>query len=361
MNKFIFITTILFITINYPMKAQKTNNELQAQDKSLVKIAALTASGNLNLLKVALIGGLDSGLTINQINDELAQLYAYCGFPRSLNAISTFMKVIDERKVNGIIDNQGKSPTPVVNEDDYEKGRKTLENITGKKQSKPAPGFGEFNPTIDRFLKEHLFADIFDSDLLTYKQREMATIAALSVMQGVEPQLQAHIGIGTNVGISTAEMNELLIIVSDLENVTTSQLTSNARIEFLKFQLSNSKAIDREVSENSLIRISEIEIYPEYFDVFLKILKEESSASVLKEPGVILIFPLVQKQNPTQIRILEFYEDKDAYKAHIKSEHFQHYKTSTLNMVKDLKLIDMYVIDAQTMPSIFEKLTKKYQ
>lgn len=109
-------------------------------------------------------------------------------------------------------------------------------------------------------------------------------------------------------------------------------------------------------SEKHLIRISEIEIYPEFLKEYIAILKEESNASVNNEPGVISIFPLVQKENPTQIRILEFYQDQVAYQSHIASEHFQHYKKSTLHMVKELKLIDMNVIDPSAMPLIFQKL-----
>lgn len=109
-------------------------------------------------------------------------------------------------------------------------------------------------------------------------------------------------------------------------------------------------------SENHLIRISEIEIYPEFLDEYITILKEESNASVNNEPGVISIFPLVHKENPTQIRILEFYQDQEAYQSHIASQHFQHYKKSTLHMVKELKLIDMNVIDPSAMPLIFQKL-----
>ena len=109
-------------------------------------------------------------------------------------------------------------------------------------------------------------------------------------------------------------------------------------------------------AEKHLIRISEIEIFPEFLDEYISILKEESNASVNNEPGVISIFPLVQKENPTQIRILEFYEDQEAYKSHIASEHFQYYKKSTLHMVKELRLIDMNVIDPSGMPHIFQKL-----
>lgn len=107
-----------------------------------------------------------------------------------------------------------------------------------------------------------------------------------------------------------------------------------------------------------MIRISEIEIDPIYLEDYKAILKEESAASVKLEPGVIAIFPMCQKENLTQIRILEIYANKISYKQHLKTPHFQKYKTSTLKMVKSLKLVDMEAIDVATMPLIFRKLKK---
>jgi quinol monooxygenase YgiN len=68
------------------------------------------------------------------------------------------------------------------------------------------------------------------------------------------------------------------------------------------------------------------------------------------------IYPIYQKGNPTQVRILEIYESREAYECHVKTAHFHEYKNTTLKMVKSLKLIDMEAIDAQTMPRIFRKL-----
>ena len=110
---------------------------------------------------------------------------------------------------------------------------------------------------------------------------------------------------------------------------------------------------------NMMIRLSEIQIEPEYLDEYLSILKEESRASVKLEPGVISIFPMHQKENPTQIRILEIYVDEAAYKKHLESSHFKHYKTSTLKMVKSLNLIDMNSIDEATMPLVFRKIQEQ--
>ncbi|WP_316805353.1 putative quinol monooxygenase [Pedobacter nototheniae] len=108
--------------------------------------------------------------------------------------------------------------------------------------------------------------------------------------------------------------------------------------------------------KDQMVRISEIEIKPGYLQEYKAILKEESEASIRLEPGVIAIFPMFQKDNPTQVRILEIYADRKSYELHLKTPHFQKYKTSTLNMVKALRLVDMDVLDTGMMPSLFKKL-----
>lgn len=105
-----------------------------------------------------------------------------------------------------------------------------------------------------------------------------------------------------------------------------------------------------------LVRISEIRIAPERLEEYKAILKEEAAASVRLEPGVITIFPMYQREHPTEVRILEIYASRAAYEAHIKSPHFERYKTTTLPMVESLKLVDMETIDPATMPTIFGKM-----
>ncbi|WP_428661268.1 putative quinol monooxygenase [Runella sp.] len=105
-----------------------------------------------------------------------------------------------------------------------------------------------------------------------------------------------------------------------------------------------------------MVRIAEVEIFPDNLEEYKAILKEEAAASVKLEPGVLAIFPMYQKENPAQIRILEIYANREAYELHLKTPHFQKYKTSTLKMVKALKLVDMNALDLATMPEIFLKL-----
>jgi alkylhydroperoxidase/carboxymuconolactone decarboxylase family protein YurZ len=187
------------------------NGLLTAKEQSIVTIAAFTANGNQKGLSISLYEGLNAGLTISEIKEIMVQLYAYAGFPRSLNALNTFMTVLNDRKLKGIKDDQGKSPTPLpTNKTKLEFGTEVQTRLIGS----PVRGeVFEFAPAIDQFLKEHLFWDIFGRDILDYRTREIATIAALSCLGSVENQLRSHFNIGIYNGITAAQLNQLVSII----------------------------------------------------------------------------------------------------------------------------------------------------
>ncbi len=119
---------------------------------------------------------------------------------------------------------------------------------------------------------------------------------------------------------------------------------------------SQEKAVDLGGNKQiHLVRIAEIEVIPEYWEEYKEILLYGARESVEKEEGVISIFPMEIQAEKYKIRILEIYRDQKAYDDHIKSEHFQHYKTSTLKMIKELKLVDMNALDVSLIKKIFIK------
>lgn len=141
----------------------------------------------------------------------MVQLYAYTGFPRSLNGINTFMDVMKERGKRGIKDKLGQEASPLpTNKSSIEFGTEIQTRLAGR------PVTGEiytFAPAIDQFLKGHLFGDIFGRDNLDFQSREIATISALSAMEGVNSQLQAHFKIGLNTGLTEAQMKNLISVL----------------------------------------------------------------------------------------------------------------------------------------------------
>ncbi len=190
------------------------NQALTAREQAIVAIASYTGKGDLEHLPMALVQGLENGMTVNEIKEVLIQAYAYCGFPRSLRAIQTFMKVLDDRKSQGINDTMGKEATmPNQDGDKYDRGAAILETLSGADSAHPKSGYGAFAPAIDQFLKEHLFADIFERGLLSYRERELSTVSFLAGVGNVEPMAAAHMGICLHLGITKEELTELLNIV----------------------------------------------------------------------------------------------------------------------------------------------------
>jgi len=191
-----------------------TKMELSPGEQSIVAIAALTAKGDLESLKTALNVGLEAGLTINQIKEVLVHLYAYCGFPRSIRGLQTFMDVLNERKAKGIDDKMGADASPISEEQSkYERGKKVLGELTKAPQNGALSGYAAFAPVIDTLLKEHLFAAIFERDVLTYAERELVTISVISSIGGAEPMLRSHLNICLNVGLTPAQLNEFVEII----------------------------------------------------------------------------------------------------------------------------------------------------
>jgi 4-carboxymuconolactone decarboxylase len=203
------VTLLLFLVMS--AIAQPAAQSLTNRQQAIVTIAAYTATGNLSRLHDALAKGLDAGLTVNEAKEVLVHLYAYCGFPRSLSGINTLMKLLDERKAQGIQDVVGKEASPITSTaPKYERGKKNLEKLTGKPEIGPKTGANAFSPESDVFLKEHLFADLFERDVLTFQERELATVAALVSLGGVEPMLQFHLGAGMHVGLTEAQLRQLI-------------------------------------------------------------------------------------------------------------------------------------------------------
>jgi len=196
-------------------EAPAENNEtLNARQKAIIPIAAFTAIGNMPKLETALSGGLDAGLTVNEIKEILIQTYAYAGFPRALNGITIYMAVLDKRKKQGINDKTGKEVSPMPA--DFDKsayGNKVRNALVGRDISKRTEGYAVFTPIIDQFLVEHLFADIFYRDVLNHKEHELTTISILAAMAGTEPQLKAHLRVSMNVGLGTAQLEDFVAVL----------------------------------------------------------------------------------------------------------------------------------------------------
>lgn len=210
-NIIIVIPAILVLVVSlilpvYGQQVDLSEPSLNAKQETIVPISAYAAKGDQVNLKAALHKGLDAGLTINEIKEILVQLYAYAGFPRSLNAINTFQHVVNERKQKGTVDAEGSKPAKInFGDQKYVFGKGGQAKLTGMS----ANSTQDFVPVIDTFLKEHLFADIFGRNNLDYQSREIATISILASIGGVEGQLRGHLNVGRNVGLTERQLRRI--------------------------------------------------------------------------------------------------------------------------------------------------------
>ena len=200
---FIFILAIFIAGNNVMAKEILTKKE-----QNIVLISSYTASGDLENLEQATKKGLEDGLTVNEVKEVMVQLYAYCGFPRSINALTTLMQLETERGNSDIL---GKLPSAKPEGTALEYGAQNQTKLVG---TEVKGQLFEFVPAIDEYLKAHLFGDIFARDNVDWQTRELATIAMLAAREGVDAQLQAHINIGKHNGLTDAQVSEILEISS---------------------------------------------------------------------------------------------------------------------------------------------------
>jgi alkylhydroperoxidase/carboxymuconolactone decarboxylase family protein YurZ len=212
--------------------AQPASETLSAKQKAIPLIAAFMATSNMPKLNAALNQGLDAGLTVSEAKEILVQLYAYTGFPRSLNALGELMKVVDERKKRGIQDAPGREPSRVI-PTGYELlavGTANQTRISGAPVKGP---LFDFAPVINQYLQAHLFGDIFERDNLDWQSRELATVGALAATPGAEPQLRSHMAASMRVGLTTSQLRQLTQVLAERGDADAAKRAREALDKYL--------------------------------------------------------------------------------------------------------------------------------
>lgn len=209
---------------------QTTNaqNDMNSKQENLVALAAFEAKGDMEGLKAAAAKALDEGMTVNEAKEALSHLYAYTGFPRSLNALAALQSVLEDRKAQGIEDKEGKDASPLpAGYDALAQGTEVQTELGGGK-----PFNYTFAPATDYYLKAHLFGDIFARDVLTHAEREILTVSALASIKGVEPQLKAHVRGAKNMGVSDEQLHTIPKVLAARVGDTEAYRAAKAVAEF---------------------------------------------------------------------------------------------------------------------------------
>ncbi len=213
-------------------RTQPALTTLSATQQAIPLIAAFMATSDMPRLNTALEQGLDAGLTISDAREILVQLYAYVGFPRSLNALNELMTVVEARKQRGLQDAPGREPSRTIatGEALLAAGTANQTRISGGPVKGPV---FDFAPVINQFLQAHLFGDIFERDNLDWQSRELATVGALAATPGVEPQLRSHMGASLRVGLSAEQLHHLCQVLAERGDEQAARRASSALAQAL--------------------------------------------------------------------------------------------------------------------------------
>lgn len=213
-------------------EARPASDTLSARQRAIPLIAASMAVSDMPRLNAALRQGLDAGLSISEAREVLVQLYAYVGFPRSLNALGELMAVVEDRKRLGIADQPGREPGRAIptGEDLLAVGKANQTRISGAPVQGP---LFDFAPVINQFLQAHLFGAIFERDNLDWQSRELATVGALAATPGVEAQLRSHMRASLRVGLTAAQLRQLAEALAAQGNADAARRANEALAQAL--------------------------------------------------------------------------------------------------------------------------------
>lgn len=195
-------------------RTQPASESLSPKQQAIPLIATFMATSDMPKLNAALNQGLGAGLTVSETKEILVQLYAYVGFPRSLNALGELRTVVEVRKQRGIQDEPGREPSRAIPTGEALVAAGTANQTLISGAPVKGPVF-DFAPVINQFLQTHLFGDIFERDNLDWQSRELATVGALAATPGVEAQLRSHMGASMRVGLSAAQLRHVIEVLAD--------------------------------------------------------------------------------------------------------------------------------------------------
>lgn len=261
MNK-ILCCAIFLIFYNITIKAQDTM-VLTARQQALSWIAALEAKGDVRQLYEVLDKALNERtLNVAEEKEALSQLYAYTGFPRSLNALGQLEKVVNDRQVAGKATDLGHDDATAVPEgfDALKEGTDVQASLFGGKPFKYA-----FSPRTDYYLKAHLFGDIFSGKVLTRPERELVTVSALAALPGCEAQLSAHCGAALAAGLTEEEIASIAENLTKIDEVAAGRVRE-AIASVLKRPLSDTDKLKKGIEESVWPVGSPNSDYARYFD-----------------------------------------------------------------------------------------------
>ena len=302
--------------------------DLTLKQREMITCITLATMQTLPQLKAHAGAALNVGVTPEELRETMYLTAPFIGFPKMLNAVGTVNEVLKERGINLPLEKQG-----VVTEETRHQTGKDIQDklypggISGVMAGMP----GDMGKNVEQFLTDYFFGEIYSRSALDLKTRELLGYCVLATLEA-ESQLQSHYHGNINAGNTPETLTAAVI-------QCLPYIGFPAAIKALRIiKQEHAKPVS---AEKNLVRLSKITVDPTQIDAYNAFLKEKIEASMRLEPGVLTLYATAEKDAPHKVTILEIYADRAAYEKHLQTPHFQKYKQGTLEMVKELELVDV--------------------
>lgn len=299
--------------------------DLDLKTRELITCTTLVVMQTLPQLKAHVGAALNVGVTPVELREAIYQCAPFIGFPKTLNAIAVMNEVFTEKGIQLPLEPQA----TVTEENRHEKGFAVQQPLYGdeieRRFANVPGGMGE---DVARFLTDYYFGEICTRGGLDLKTRELLIYCVLTTIEA-DSQLRSHTLGNLKLGNSRETLAAAVIQCLPYIGFPPAMKALNII-----------QSVGLPASDSNKVRLSRITVDPARLPEYNAYLKEEIEASMRLEPGVLSLYAVAEKDNPAKVTILEIYADEAAYQSHIKTPHFQKYKQGTLDMVKDLELID---------------------
>lgn len=302
--------------------------DLTLKQREMITCITLATMQTLPQLKAHAGAALNVGVTPEELRETMYLTAPFIGFPKMLNAVGTVNEVLKERGINLPLEKQG-----VVTEETRHQTGKDIQDklypggISGVMAGMP----GDMGKNVEQFLTDYFFGEIYSRSALDLKTRELLGYCVLATLEA-ESQLQSHYHGNINAGNTPETLTAAVI-------QCLPYIGFPAAIKALRIiKQEHAKPVS---ADKNLVRLSKITVDPTQIDAYNAFLKEKIEASMRLEPGVLTLYATAEKDAPHKVTILEIYADRAAYEKHLQTPHFQKYKQETLEMVKELELVDV--------------------
>lgn len=301
---------------------------LSLKQREMITCITLATMQTLPQLKVHAGAALNTGVTPEELREVIYLTAPFIGFPKMLNAMYAVNETFRERGIALPLEKQG-----TVTEHTRHAAGKTIQDklypggIAATMRNLP----GGLGKAVEQFLTDYFFGEIYSRGALDLQTRELLGYCALTSLEA-ESQLQSHyhgcIKAGNTPETLAAAVVQCLPYTGFPAAIKALRIIGQEHARTLN---------DR----NNLVRLSKITVDPDRLDAYNALLKEEIEASMQSEPGVLALYATAEKDAPHKVTILEIYASRSAYESHLETPHFRKYKQGTLDMVKELELVDV--------------------